>query len=98
MVLEIRQATLLPDPTGDERLLIPGWGGELGPDEFEYILESLLRDKKLSFSWGFQPAKRRRQEWAIKQIAEWGDSERRAINMALARQRLPDTVLFRIEV
>jgi len=79
-------------PKGDYRLLTPGWGGELAPDEFEYILGELLADKKLSFAWGFQPGKKRRPEWAIRQVAEWGDPDRRTTNMQLARQKLTETL------
>lgn len=86
----------LPAPKGDYRLLTPGWGGELAPDEFEYILIELMVDKKLSFSWGFQPGKKRRPEWSIRQVAEWGDPNRRATNMQLARHRTPETLVVGI--
>lgn len=75
----------------DNRLLKPGWGGELAPDEFDFIVEELLQDKKLSFFWGFQPRKKRRAEWAVRQVAMWGDPEHRGINMALARKRMPES-------
>ncbi len=81
----------------DTRLLEPGWGGELAPDEFEFILSELLQDKKLSFAWGFQPGKKRRPEWSIRQVAMWGDSEHRGTNMQLARKRLPETGQFGTE-
>lgn len=86
------QETLIPELKGDYRLLEPGFAGELGPDEFDFILENLLRDKKLSFAWGFQPGKKRRPEWSIRQVAQWGDPDRRATNMALARQKMPETL------
>ena len=92
MVLKAKQAILQPPPTGDVRLLTPGWAGELGPEDYEYILESLLRDKKLSFAWGFQPGKKRRPEWSIRAVAVWGDPERRATNMVLARQKMPEAI------
>ena len=75
----------------DDRLLKPGWPGELAPEEFDFILKELLQDKKLSFTWGFQPGKKRRPEWAVRQVAMWGDPEYRRTNMNLARKRLPET-------
>jgi len=86
----LTQTRLFSELNGDYRLLEPGFAGELGPDEFNFILESLLRDKKLSFSWGFQPARKRRPEWSIRQVAEWGDPDRRATNMELARQKMSE--------
>jgi hypothetical protein len=82
----------LPVPQGDSRLLTPGWSGELAPDEFEYILSELLSDKRLAFTWGFQPGKKRRPEWSIRAVAVWGDPERRATNMVLARQKMPEAI------
>ena len=96
MVVKTRQITLLPIPTGDVRLLTPGWGGELAPDEFEYILSELLRDKKLAFAWGFRPGARRRAEWAIRAVAEWGDPDRRTTNMQLARHRTLEALVVGI--
>lgn len=69
----------------DPRILEPGFAGELAPDEFEYIVKELLRDKKLSFAWGFQPGKKRRAEWAVRSVAEFGDPDNRKTNMGLAR-------------
>ena len=74
----------------DSRLLEPGWGGELAPDEFEFVLNELLTDKKLALLWGFQPSKKRRPEWAVRQVAMFGDPDAvRSVNKALARKRLP---------
>ena len=75
----------------DQRILEPGWAGDLAPDEFDHLQAELLRDKKLAFAWGFQPARKRRPEWAIRQVAMWGDPEVRATNMGLARSQLPPT-------
>ena len=87
------QRTLVSKPKGDYRLLIPGWGGELAPEESDYIQDQLFRDDQLAFSWGFQPRKKRRAEWSIRAVALWGDSDRRSTNMALARQRSPETLV-----
>ncbi len=85
------QRQLIPDPTGDPRLLEPGWAGELAPDELEFIQGELAADKKLAFKWGFRPGAKRRPEWAMRQVAMAGDPDRRAANVALARRRLPDS-------
>ena len=73
----------------DQRLLEPGWGGELAPDELDFLLTALIKDKKLAYQWGLQPAKNRRPEWAIHQVATFGDPDIRATNMGLARRQIP---------
>ena len=73
----------------DQRLLEPGWGGDLAPDELDFLQGELTKDKKLGYQWGFQPAKKRRPEWAILQIATFGDPDIRATNMGLARRQKP---------
>ena len=88
----IIQRTLILSTSGDPRLLGPGWSGELAPDEFEFLHAELLRDRKLAFRWRFQPARKRRPEWAIRQIAMWGDPESRTTNMGLARRQIPSSV------
>ncbi len=35
------------------KLLLPGWAGDLAPDELEIVQEELLSDKVLAFRWGF---------------------------------------------
>ena len=72
----------------DRRLLEPGWPGEPSPDELEFLQAELSRDNKLAFQWGFQPRKKRRPEWAVRQVAMWGDPDLRKINMDLARKPL----------
>ena len=84
-----KQQPLISVPKDDPRLLEPGWAGDLPPDEFDYIQAELLWDKRLAFTWGFQPGKKRRPEWAIRQVAMLGDPESRTANMALARRQLP---------
>ena len=70
-------------------LLEPGWGGEIAPDELDFLQAELTKDKKLAYQWGFQPAKKRRPEWAVRQVAAFGDPDVRATNMQLARRQLP---------
>ena len=72
---------------GDHRLLEPGWPGELAPDELDFLVAELIKDKRLAFRWGFRPAAKRRPEWAIKQLSMWGDPDIRSTNVALARTR-----------
>jgi len=77
-----------PGSATDHRLLEPGWAGELAPDEFEFVQAELVKDKKLAFAWGFRPGAKRRAEWAIRQVAYWGDPEHRTTNAGLARNKL----------
>ena len=91
-------AAAYPAPAGDARLLEPGWAGELAPDELEYLLAELHQDKQLAFKWGFRPGAKRRPEWAIRQVAMWGEPDSRRSNVALARTprplRLPAVIRF----
>ncbi len=43
------QRELIQPPAGDNRLLEPGWTGDLAPDELEFLQSELFRDKKLAF-------------------------------------------------
>ena len=45
------QQLLIPYASGDERLLIPGWAGELSDDELAYIQERLRRSRRLLRLW-----------------------------------------------
>lgn len=76
----------------DPRLLEPGWGGEISPDELAFLHSELTQDKRLAFQWGFQPAKKRRPAWAVLQVAEFGDPNVRATNMGLARRQSPSNL------
>ena len=71
----------------DQRLLKPGWAGELAEDELANIQGELLADKKLSYQWGFAPAQKTRPLEAIRRVAMDGDPERRSVNIPLARPR-----------
>ena len=46
------QQYLIPHRIGDERLLIPGWAGELTDPELAFIEERLRRSRGLSKQWG----------------------------------------------
>jgi hypothetical protein len=61
------QQLLIPYASGDERLLIPGWAGELSDDELAYIQERLRRSRRLLRLWKI--ATRDCPENAIRQAA-----------------------------
>ncbi len=46
------QQYLIPHRTGDERLLIPGWAGEITDPELAFIEERLRMSRRLSKQWG----------------------------------------------
>ena len=46
------QQFLIPHRIGDQRLLIPGWAGELSDPEVEFIQERLRLSRRLSRKWG----------------------------------------------
>jgi len=54
------------------KLLIPGWAGELSPDEFTYIKSQLKLSPSLKRRWGFRPSARRFSEGRIRSIARDG--------------------------
>ena len=72
-------------------MLEPGWPSELAPEELEFLQAELSKHKKLAFRSGFRPGAKRRPEWAIRQIAMWGDPESRSTNMELARRQMPSS-------
>ena len=69
----------------DDRLLGPGWGGDISDDEVFFIQEELLKDKKLAYQWGFAPSKRTRPADAIRRVAMEGDAAHRNANVPLTR-------------
>ena len=69
----VLQQFLIPHRTGDERLLIPGWAGELSDDELAYIQERLRRSRRLLRLWKI--ATRGCPENAIRQAAFEGIDE-----------------------
>ena len=71
-----------------KRLLKPGWAGEPELEELEFLQNRLTRDRRLAAKWGFDPATTTRPDWAICQVAMWGDPNHQALNTALARQQL----------
>ena len=71
----------------DERLLEPGWAGDLGDDELAFVKAHLLVDKALARRWGFRPGAKRRPDWAIRAVSMNGDPGNVALNRSLARGR-----------
>ena len=67
------------------KLLLPGWAGQLAPDELEIVQEELFSDKVLAFRWGFRPSAKRRAEEAIHRIAMHGAPDGRTHNLKLVR-------------
>lgn len=76
----------------DDRLLGPGWAGDISDDEVFFIQEELLRDKKLAYQWGFAPSRSTRPADAIRRVALEGDPEHRNANVPLTRLKArPDS-------
>ena len=90
-------AEVMPKPRApqiDRRILEPGWAGEPEPAEFQFLAVKLARDRRLAARWGFPTYVTQQLDWAILQVAMWGDPEQKALNAALASQRFsPDTGL-----
>jgi hypothetical protein len=67
------QQYLIPHRVGDQRLLIPGWAGELSDPEVEFIQERLRLSRRLSQKWGI--INRNYSEQCIRQLALLGITE-----------------------
>ena len=68
----------------DRRILEPGWAGEPEPAELQFLTEKLARDRRFAAKWGFTTYVTQQLDWAILQVAMWGDPEQKALNAALA--------------
>ena len=55
-----------------QKLLEPGWAGELDPGELAYLKSQLRRSPSLRRRWGFRPSARRFSEDRIKAVARNG--------------------------
>ncbi len=73
-------------PLFDERVLEPGWAGELTDQELTQIQKRLFEEPMLAKLWGFRPSMKTRSEQAIRRVALHGDPENRSLNRKLARQ------------
>ena len=56
----------------EKKLLIPGWAGELHPDELAYIKSQLQGSPSLKRRWGFKPSAKRLSEEHIRAVARDG--------------------------
>ena len=56
-------------------LLQPGYAGQLGAEELQYIQSRLRSDARLSHFWGFKPSMVSRSDAAVQRVAEFGDPE-----------------------
>ena len=74
-------------PKVDKRVFKPGWAGEPDPSEMEALTKRLTKDRRLASRWGFTLPNSKLTDWAILQVAMWGDPDWKALNFALARQR-----------
>jgi len=74
-------------PKYDKRILRPGWAGEPEPGELEVLTKRLNKDRRLASRWGFTLPNGNQPDWAILQVAMWGDPDWKALNSALAHQR-----------
>ncbi len=71
----------------DKRVLEPGWAGEPESGEMEVLTKRLARDRRLASRWGFTFPNSKQTDWAILQVAMWGNPDWKALNFALFRQR-----------
>ena len=55
-----------------EKLLEPGWAGELNPDEFTYVRSQLQQSSSLRRRWGFRPSAKRLSKSRIRAVARKG--------------------------
>jgi hypothetical protein len=60
-----------------EKLLEPGWAGELSPAELAYIKSELKKSPSLRRRWGFRPTAKRFSERQIRAIARDPTSAKR---------------------
>ncbi len=75
MTLEERYAND-PDFLGfyKEKLLDPGWAGDLDDVELEYMKSELVKSPSLRRRWGFRPSAKRFSESRIRGVAMDGVS------------------------
>ena len=55
-----------------QKLLEPGWAGELDPNELAYLKSQLRRSRSLRRCWGFRPSAKRLSEDRIRAVAKNG--------------------------
>ena len=73
-----------------EKLLEPGWAGELSPDELAYIKSQLKRSPSLKRRWGFRPSAKRLSENHIRKVARDGLSViKKPVSASAATEQKP---------
>ena len=55
-----------------KKLPIPGWAGEVNPEELAYIKSTLFANRRLRAHWGFKRGTGRLSEEKIKTVALFG--------------------------
>ena len=55
-----------------EKLLEPGWAGELSPYELAYVRSQLRQSSSLRRRWGFRPSAKRLSESRMRAVARNG--------------------------
>ena len=66
------------------KLLEPGYQGELLPEELAFIAERLRADRRLRIAWGFYgPGQRRVSQEGVRAVAMHGDPDDREHNRRL---------------
>jgi hypothetical protein len=56
-----------------ERLLIPGWAGELDNLELQYLISQLKQSPSLKRHWGFHPTAKRISRSRVRFVAMHGN-------------------------
>jgi len=54
------------------RLTVPGWAGELTPDELQFLRSRLKKSLSLRIRWGFKRSAKRFSEKHIRRVARDG--------------------------
>jgi hypothetical protein len=70
-----------------DRIMEPGWAGELGQDELARLQKALMNDPDLARVWGWRPSMKRRAAVAIERVASNRDPSNIAHNRKLVRER-----------
>jgi len=61
-----------PDNRLAHKLLIPGWAGDLSPDELAFIKAELKKNRRLRATWGMGRGRGRINDEKIKAVAMHG--------------------------
>jgi len=78
-----------------EKLLEPGWAGELDRVELEYIKGCLKKSASLRRRWGFRPSAKRLSEERIRAVARDGVVKKQASFSFSRRRGKPQGVMIK---